>query len=127
MTDLHLTDQQLDGQPAVDQDGLVVRDPPAALPEGPSTTAAALVAGVRDHPDHPALGYRNIWLTYAELDARVDAAAGGLAASGVGPGDVVACSLPNRFALVEAFLATQRLGAVFVSYTHLTLPTNREV
>ncbi|GIT46279.1 MAG: hypothetical protein Ct9H300mP12_08640 [Acidimicrobiales bacterium] len=65
-------------------------------------------------PDHPALGHRDIWLTYAELDARVDAAAGGLAASSVGPGDVVACSLPNRIALVEAFLATQRLGAVWL-------------
>ena len=114
MTDLHLTDQQLDSLPAVDRDGLVVRDPPAALPEGPATTAETLVAGVRDHPDHPALGHRDIWLTYAELDARVDAAAGGLAASGVGPGNVVACSLPNRIALVEAFLATQRLGAVWL-------------
>jgi len=114
VTGLHLTDQQLDGQPAVDQDGLVVRDPPEALPEGPSTTAEALVAGVRDHPDRPALGHRDIWLTYAELDTRVDAAAGGLAANGVGPGDVVACSLPNRIALVEAFLATQRLGAVWL-------------
>ena len=114
MTGPHLTDQQPGDQPIVDQDGLVVRDPPAALPEGPSTTAEALAAGVRDHPGHPALGHRDIWLTYAELDARVDAAAGGLTASGLGPGDVVACSLPNRIALVEAFLATQRLGAVWL-------------
>ncbi len=114
MTGLHTTDQQPDGQTAVDQDGLVIRDPPAALPEGPATTAEALVAGVRDHPSHPALGHRDIWLTYAELDARVDAAAGGLAANGVGPGDVMACSLPNRIPLVEAFLATQRLGAVWL-------------
>ncbi len=92
----------------------MVRDPPVALPEGPSTTAEALATGVRDHPDHPALGRHDIWLTYAELDARVDAAAGGLTASGLGPGDVVACSLPNRIALVEAFLATQRLGAVWL-------------
>jgi len=114
VTGPHLTDQQLGDQPIVDQDGLVVRDPPVALPEGPSTTAEALAAGVRDHPGHRALGHRDIWLTYAELDARVGAAAGGLAASGLGPGDVVACSLPNRIALVEAFLATQRLGAAWL-------------
>jgi len=114
VTGPHLTDQQLGDQPIVDQDGLVVRDPPVALPEGPSTTAEALAAGVRDHPGHPALGHGDTWLTYAELDARVNAAAGGLATSGLGPGDVVACSLPNRIALVEAFLATQRLGAVWL-------------
>ncbi len=109
----------LDERPQVGADGLVVRMTPAPLPEGPATVAEALVAGVRDHPDREALvpadateGRRT--LTYAELDARVDAAAGGLAALGVGPGSVVACSLPNRPALVEAFLATQRLGAVWL-------------
>jgi len=108
----------LDAPPEVGADGLVVRTAPSPHPEGPATTAEALVAGVRDHPDREAL----VWtgtkgtneLTYAELDARVDAAAGGLAALGVGPGSVVACSLPNCPALVEAFLATQRLGALWL-------------
>jgi len=109
----------LDAPPEVGDDGLVVRANPSSYPEGPATVADALVAGVRDHPDrealvqsHPSEGGR--MLTYAELDARVDAAAGGLASLGVGPGSVVACSLPNRPALVEAFLATQRLGALWM-------------
>ena len=97
--------------PEVDAHGLVVRSTPAPLPEGPSTVSACLETGCRDHPDRPALVWNDHTLTYSELDVRVEAAAGGLASLGIGPGDRVACSLPNRPALVEAFLATQRLGA----------------
>jgi len=110
--------RDLGARPEVGGDGLVVRPEPAPLPEGPATTAEALVAGVRDHPDREALVWAGAGgahaLTYAELDARVDAAAGGLAAIGVGPGSVLACSVPNHPTLVEAFLATQRLGAVWL-------------
>ena len=100
--------------PQVDAHGLVVRSTPAPLPEGPSTVAACLEAGCRDHPDRHALLWNDHTLTYSELDARVETATGGLASLGIGPGDRVACSLPNRPALVEAFLATQRLGAVWL-------------
>ena len=100
--------------PEVDAHGLVVRSTPAPLPEGPSTVSACLEAGRRDHPDRPALVWNDSTLTYSELDTRVAAAAGALASLGIGPGDRVACSLPNRPALVEAFLATQRLGAVWL-------------
>ena len=100
--------------PEVDAHGLVVRSTPAPLPEGPSTVSACLEAGRRDHPDRPALVWNHSTLTYSELDTRVAAAAGALASLGIGPGDRVACSLPNRPALVEAFLATQRLGAVWL-------------
>jgi acyl-CoA synthetase (AMP-forming)/AMP-acid ligase II len=107
------------GRPAVDAHGLVVRGRPAPLPERPATTADALAAGVRHHPEREALVHGDplhgpTVLTYAGLDARVAAAAGGLTTLGIGPGDRVACSLPNRCALVEAFLATQRLGAVWL-------------
>ena len=57
----------------------------------------------------PATGRR--W-TYAEFGADVERLAAGLAAGGVGPGDVVAFQLPNcpEFALL--YLAAQRVGAV---------------
>ena len=107
--------------PEVDEHGLVIRATPAPLPEGPSTVAACLEAGCRDHPDRDALVWGDRVLTYAELDLRVAAAAGGLTSLGIGPGDRVACSLTNQPALVEAFLATQRLGAVWLGVnTNLT-------
>ncbi|GAA4926334.1 acyl-CoA synthetase (AMP-forming)/AMP-acid ligase II [Actinomycetospora succinea] len=57
----------------------------------------------------PATGQR--W-TYAELGARVDALALGLAGAGVGPGDVVVHQLFNSPAFAELYLATQACGAV---------------
>ena len=53
-------------------------------------------------------------LTYAELVARVDRLAGGLAGLGVDRGDRVALVLPNCPQHVEAFFATLRLGATVV-------------
>ena len=97
--------------PQVDAHGLVVRSAPAPLPEGPSTVSACLETGRNEHPDLTAIMWNDHTLTYSELDSRVEAAAGGLASLGIGPGDRVACSLSNRPALVEAFLATKRLGA----------------
>lgn len=51
-------------------------------------------------------------LTYAELDARSSAAAATLAERGAGEGDRIALLLPAGTALVEAFWACQKLGAV---------------
>lgn len=51
-------------------------------------------------------------LTYAQVDARVDALAGVFAALGVGRGDVVATQLPNLVEGVLAFLACARMGAI---------------
>ncbi|MES2483251.1 MAG: AMP-binding protein [Pseudomonadota bacterium] len=50
-------------------------------------------------------------LTYRELGARVDRAAGSLRALGVGRGDVVGVQLPNWWEFVVAALACARLGA----------------
>jgi long-chain acyl-CoA synthetase len=52
--------------------------------------------------------------TYAELVARVDRLAGGLASLGVDRGDRVALVLPNCPQHVETFFATLRLGATVV-------------
>ncbi|SFB32514.1 AMP-binding protein [Azotobacter beijerinckii] len=51
-------------------------------------------------------------LTYGELNQRVTRMAAGLAALGVGPGDVVSCQLPNWWQMNALFLACVRIGAV---------------
>lgn len=60
--------------------------------------------------DAPAVADDRTSLTYAELDARVDAVAGRLAAEGFGRGDVLAIMLPNRVELVVCLFAAWRLG-----------------
>lgn len=57
----------------------------------------------------PSTGRR--W-TYAELGADVESLAGGLAARGVRPGDVVGFQLFNGPAFALTYLAAQRLGAI---------------
>jgi acyl-CoA synthetase (AMP-forming)/AMP-acid ligase II len=52
-------------------------------------------------------------LSYAQVDARVDAMARVFAGLGVGRGDVVAVQLPNLIEGVVAFLACARMGAIF--------------
>jgi acyl-CoA synthetase (AMP-forming)/AMP-acid ligase II len=121
-----VSDELLPDEPLLDTRGLQIRPDPAPLPEGPHTIAGILVDGVHAHPEREALVQGADRLTYRELDERVTAAAGGLAALGIGPGDRVAASLPNRTALVEAFLATQRLGAIWLGInTNLTAPEAR--
>jgi acetoacetyl-CoA synthetase len=69
---------------------------------------------------HPALVFVNERgtrreLSYLDLHARVARVAAGLAAEGVGPGDVVAGYLPNVPEAVIAMLATTSLGGVWTS------------
>lgn len=106
-------------------DGLV---PPATRPElpgGPQSVAEVLDRGVAAHPDRPALVGRSGRFTYASLDAEVARAAGALARLGVAPGDRVAASLPNDVDVVVAFLASQRLGAVWVGVNRMLAPPER--
>ena len=46
---------------------------------------------------------------------------------GIKKNDRIAAYLPNCIETMEAFLATAAIGAISVSYTHLTLPTKRIV
>ena len=55
---------------------------------------------------------RGRW-TYGELAKTVHAVAGALVGLGVGPGDVVACQLPNWRELNAVAVACTRIGAVF--------------
>ena len=83
-------------------------------------------------PEKPALvevatGRR---FTYAELDARGRAAARALTEGlGLKKGDRLALLAGNCVEFLDVFFACGKSGVVLVpvSYTHLTLPTNREV
>lgn len=78
-----------------------------AAAERPDSEALA------DAPNRPDLvGTAPQRLTYAQVDARVDAMAHALAGLGVRRGDVVATQLPNLVEGVLAFLACARMGAI---------------
>ncbi|MFL1901237.1 amino acid adenylation domain-containing protein [Streptomyces tauricus] len=73
-----------------------------------------LAAQARISPDETAVVCGTARLTFARLDARVDALAGVLAAAGAGPGTRVAVGLPRSTDLVVAMLAVMRTGAAYL-------------
>lgn len=79
-----------------------------------SDLAARLAETAGRMPDRVAIRWQHRTLTYADLDARVTAGAGGLQHLGVAPGDRVALMVGNTPHFVEAFLAILRCGAVVV-------------
>jgi len=64
------------------------------------------------HPKRTALVYGGRRQSWAETYARCRRLAGALAARGVGPGDTVACMLPNVPAMYEAHFGVPMTGAV---------------
>jgi acyl-CoA synthetase (AMP-forming)/AMP-acid ligase II len=92
-------------------------------PGPPPDIRHVLDAALDAAPDRCALIGRDRRFTYAELDAESDAAAAALCALGVGQGDRVAASLPNDTAVVVAFHAVMRLGAVWVGLNQLLPPS----
>ncbi|HZQ56461.1 MAG TPA: AMP-binding protein [Acidimicrobiales bacterium] len=94
-------------------------------PGSPRTVAEVLDAGLAAGPTRLALAGRHTRLTYAELDREANRAANALAQLGVGPGDRVAASLPNHPDIVVAFLATMRLGAVWVGVNRVLAPKEK--
>src|SRR5262249_30564966 len=60
--------------------------------------------------------------TFADIDARGRQLAGGLAALGVRPGDVVSYQMPNRVEPIVTFWALSLLGAVAVPIVHFYGP-----
>jgi non-ribosomal peptide synthetase component E (peptide arylation enzyme) len=79
---------------------------------GSETFYAILSARAAAHPDRVVLVDRGRRVTYAELKTRVDRAAAGFAALGIGSGDVVTIQLPNWAEFAYVFFALERLGAV---------------
>ncbi len=99
----------------LDERGLAVSDRSAHIPPSCSPSIRdILVAPLAEMPDREALVGRNGRYTYAELDREVRRAASVMWSLGVRPGERVAACLPNDVDIVIAFLATQRLGAIWV-------------
>ena len=71
-------------------------------------------APLRLAPDSPVLFQEEVRLTYADLDARCNRMATGLARLGVGAGDRVALMFSNDFRFLESLFGPMRLGAVSV-------------
>ena len=104
-------------------------EPPARRPPipggGPQTVAGILDAPLRERPDAEALVGRHDRYTYAELDREVNRAARVLRDLGAGPFTRVACSASNHPEVVIAFLATQRLGAIWVGVNRPLAPPEK--
>ncbi|MFI6447709.1 amino acid adenylation domain-containing protein [Kitasatospora sp. NPDC050543] len=82
---------------------------------GPEATLPALIAAQAARtPEHPALVFGATTLSYAELDARAADLAALLAEREVGPGRIVALTVPRSLELVVALLAVLRTGAAYL-------------
>jgi len=96
------------------------------IPGDRATIAAVLAAAREASPDRVALVGRNGRLSYEQLAVEVDRAAWALSEAGIGRFDRVAGSLPNDVDLVIAFLATLRIGAIWVGLPRvLSFPEKR--
>ena len=99
---------------------------PVPLAKGPQDIASILDRPLAEQPTADALADTHRRYTFAELDRALDAAAVRLSGLGVRSGDRVACSVPNGCDIVIAFLATQRLGAIWVGLNR-ALPVRERV
>jgi long-chain acyl-CoA synthetase len=89
----------------------------------PRDISAVLDRALDERPDVVAVEARSGTQTYRQLDEAAAHAAGGLWDSGVRPGDRLAVCLPNDLAVVVAFHAAMRIGAVWVGIgSALALP-----
>ncbi|MEV4642534.1 amino acid adenylation domain-containing protein [Actinoplanes sp. NPDC049548] len=88
------------------------------------TVADMLAAQAARTPDLTALVFGAQRLSYAELDARIDAVARGLVARGAGPEKIVGLALPRGIDMVVALFAVLRAGAAYLPLD-LDLPAER--
>jgi long-chain acyl-CoA synthetase len=91
----------------------------------PQSVATLLDDVVARSPDREALVDKSGRYTYGQLDAIVGRASSALHGLGVRAGDRVALSAPNSADLVIAFLATQRLGAIWVGINGILAPPEK--
>jgi long-chain acyl-CoA synthetase len=92
------------------------------------TIARVLDRALAERPDAEAVVARSGRLSYRELDAAADRAAGAFTALGLQPGDHVAVSLPNDLDVVVAFHGAMRLGLVWIGInTALAAPEKAHI
>ena len=81
----------------------------------PLSLGEMLDAAAARRADTPAIVFKDIRISYAELAARADAFARGLLALGLGPGDHVVIWMPNSIEWNVANFAIAKIGAVTVT------------
>lgn len=92
------------------------------------TIARVLDRPLNERPDAEAVVARSGRLTFRELDAAADRAAGAFIALGLQPGDHIAASLPNDLDVVVAFHGAMRLGLVWIGInTALAAPEKAHI
>jgi acyl-CoA synthetase (AMP-forming)/AMP-acid ligase II len=101
--------------------------PPArvAIPGSPQSVAALLEPALAGAPGREALVGRHARYTFAQLDREVSRAAAALSGLGVEPGVRVAGSMANHTEIVVAFLASMRLGAIWVGISRALAPPEK--
>ena len=93
---------------------------------GPVQDVAGVFAPIlAETPDAVALVDSRGRYTFAQLEVRVEAAARALHGLGVTPGQRVAACTPNHAELIVAFLASQRLGAIWVGINQPLAPPEK--
>lgn len=94
-----------------------------AIPDAPQDVPALLAAATLACPDREAIASSTRRLTFRELQHMSFRAARAWAAVGVGPGDRVACSLPNEIDIVVDFFGAMHLGAIWVAISKSLAPS----
>lgn len=109
--------------PSIGPDGLRRDLAPRPMPFGPPSVAAMVDALVPS--DRPALVEAGETISYAGLIDTLRRTMTVLADAGVGPGSIVAATGANSSTMVLAFLATQRLGAIWTGINPVLAPPEK--
>ena len=87
-------------------------DTPAHLDYPDHSMYSLLAQTAGEYPDHIAYDFLGKKTTYRQFLCRIDSAAKGLTALGIGKGDTVTICMPNTPQAVDCFYALNRIGAI---------------
>lgn len=94
--------------------GLLPSAIPRPIPDAPQRVGHAFDQALKEQPDKIALIGRHGRLSFKQVEQAVNSAAAFLAGAGVSASQRVAATAGNDIEVVIAFLAVQRLGAIWV-------------